>query len=202
LILARSARARRWRFCEDGASSNWEIGLKAQAHDPGDGAELGRRVAAERSAVQRDRLRAALLAIEGDAGGAELTRAQIAQALGRSRQFVDAWVGRYRRLGLAGLARRKAKGNPPSLTPDQQAVFKARLLAGPTAADGGVCTLRGRDAQRILAGEFGVPLKLGAVYGWMHRAGLSCLRPRPRHRKNDPQAAAGWLERAPLLPTR
>jgi transposase len=170
------------------------------AQDPGDVAELRRRVAAERSAVQRDRLRAALLAIEGDADGAELTREQIARAVGRSRQFVDAWVGRYRRLGLGGLQRRKAKGNPPSLTPDQRAAFKARLLAGPTDADGGVCTLRGRDAQRILASEFGVPLKLSAVYDWMHRLNLSCLKPRPRHRKNDPAAAAAWLGGAPLLP--
>ena len=173
--------------------------MRALARDPGDAAELGRRAAAEPSAVQRDRLRAVLLAVEGDADGAEMTRERIARALGRSRQFVDAWVGRYRRLGLAGLARRKAKGNPPSLTPAQQAAFKARLLAGPTDADGGVCTLRGRDARRILAAEFGVALKLSAVYDWMHRLNLSCLTPRPVHRKNDPAEAAAWLDRAPLL---
>jgi transposase len=161
---------------------------------------LQRRVAGERSALQRDRLRAALLAIEGDGAGAELTREQIAARLGRSRQFVDQWVGRYRTLGLPGLARRKARGNPPSLTPEQAAAFRARLLAGPIAgADGGVCTLRGRDAQRILAAEFDVPLKLSAVYDWMHRVGLSCLKPRPRHRKNDPAAMAQWLDRAPLF---
>jgi transposase len=173
--------------------------LKALAQDPGDAAALRRRMAAERSAVQRDRLRAALLAIEGGADGAELTREQIARVLGRSRQFVDAWVGRYRRRGLGGLERRKAKGNPPSLTPGQQAAFKARLLAGPTEADGGVCTLRGRDARRILAAEFGVPLKLSAVYDWMHRLNLSCLKPRPVHRKNDPEAAKAFLDRTPLL---
>ena len=128
-----------------------------------------------------------------------MTREQIARRVGRSRQFVDQWVGRYRTLGLAGLARRKAKGNPPSLTPEQAAAFKARLLAGPTDADGGVCALRGRDARRILAGEFGVSLKLSAVYDWMHRLGLSCLRPRPRHRKNDPAAMQRWLDGAPLL---
>ena len=37
---------------------------------------------------------------------------------------------------------------------------------------------------------------------WMHRVGLSCLKPRPRHRKNDPRAMAEWLDRAPLLSKR
>ena len=174
--------------------------MRAQAHDPGDVDELRRRVAAERLAVQRDRLRAVLLAITGDpADGTELFRDQIAARVGRSRQFVDQWVGRYRRLGLAGLQRRKARGNPPALTAEQQAAFKARMLAGPTAADGGACTLRGRDAQRILAEELRVPLKLTAVYAWMRRLNLACLAPRPRHRKADPQAMRQWLADAPLL---
>jgi transposase len=175
--------------------------LKAHAHDPGDVDELRRRIAAERMALPRDRLRAVSLAVEGDAGagGAELSREQIAARVGRSRQFVDQWVGRYRRLGLGGLARRKARGNPPALTPEQQAAFKARVLAGPTAADRGVCALRGRDAQRILAEEIKVPLKLTAVYEWMRRLNLSCLTPRPRHRKGDPRAMAKWVEGAPLL---
>ncbi len=60
-------------------------------------------------------------------------------------------------------------------------------------------TLRGKDARRILDAELGVPLKLTAVYQWMHRVGLSCLKPRPRHRKNDPAAMADWLEHAPFL---
>ena len=172
--------------------------MKASLRDPGDLVELRRRFSEEGSAVQRDRLRAVLLAVEG-LDGRELVREQIAATLGRSRQFVDVWVKRYRQHGLAGLARRKAKGNPPSLTPQQQAAFKARLLAGPTEADGGKCTLRGKDAQRILGQDLGVELKLSAVYDWMHRVGLSCLRPRPRHRKNDPAAMQQWRADAPLL---
>lgn len=172
--------------------------MKASLRDPGDVAELRQRLSKADSAVQRDRLRAVLLAVEG-LDGQELMREQIARMLGRSRQFVDEWVKRYRQAGLAGLTRRKAKGNAPSLTPDQQTAFKARLLAGPTEADGGKCTLRGKDAQRILGQELGVELKLSAVYEWMHRVGLSCLRPRPRHRKNDPAAMEKWQADAPLL---
>jgi len=154
---------------------------------------------AERSAVQRDRYRAVLLAGAKPDDDAERTREQIAAAVGRSRNFVDTWVGRYRRGGIDNLHARKQPGNKPALTPEQQAAFKARLLAGPTDADGGVCTLGGKDARRILDAELGVALKLTAVYEWMHRVGLSCLKPRPRHRKNDPAATADWLERAPFL---
>lgn len=175
--------------------------MKVQLRDPQDLSELLNRLSNEDSALQRDRLRVVLLAIQG-IDGQELTRPQLAGTLGRSRQFVDEWVKRYRRQGLAGLEPGKAKGNPPSLTPEQQAVFKARLLAGPTESDGGVCTLRGKQAQRILGEEFGVSLKISAVYDWMHRVGLSCLRPRPRHRKNDPPAMEQWLEDAPLLSKR
>ena len=174
--------------------------MTVELHGSADLDRLRRLVRDERKAVQRDRFRVVLLAARRHAGDAEMTREQIAAAVGRSRQFVDEWVGRYRAGGVDRLHARKQPGNRPSLTPEQQAAFKARLLAGPIAdADGGVCTLRGRDAQRILDAEFGVPLKLSAVYEWMHRVGLSCLKPRPRHRKNDGQAMNDWLERAPLL---
>lgn len=172
--------------------------MHVELHAPGDGLVLRERIASERRALPRDRCRAVLLAAEG-IGGVEQTREQIAGALGRSRQFVDEWVKRYRRQGLAGLNSRKPKGNKPSLTAEQQVAFKARMLAGPTAADGGRCTLRGLDAQRIIAEEFGKPLKLSTVYALLHRLNLSCLRPRPRHRKNDPQAMKAWRERAPFL---
>lgn len=170
-------------------------------HHPEDAFRLEKLVAAERKAIQRDRYRVVWLAALPPEG-IELRREEIAQRVGRSRQFVDAWVGRYRRGGIDHLRARKQRGNQPSLTPEQQRAFKARLLAGPTPADGGVCTLRGQEAQRVLHQEFGVPLKLSAVYDWMHRVGLSCLKPRPRHRKNDPQAMKDWSRRAPLLSRR
>ena len=177
--------------------------MTVELHGDGDLERLRQLVRDERKAIQRDRYRVVLLAAQAHAGDMEMTREQIAVAAGRSRQFVDEWVGRYRTGGIDHLHARKQPGNRPSLTPEQQAAFKARLLAGPTAdRDGGVCALRGKDAQRILDAEFGVPLKLSAVYEWMHRVGLSCLKPRPRHRKNDKQIMNEWLERAPFLSSR
>lgn len=68
-----------------------------------------------------------------------------------------------------------------------------------------MCSLRGQDFQRILASGFGVQRSLTAVYQLLHRLGYSCLRPRPRHRKADPQTVADfkqeWPERLQELST-
>lgn len=167
--------------------------------DPADLPMLRERARSEANAKQRDRLRAVLLAAEGE-DGAELEGDQIAKRLGRSPRFVDQWLARYRKGGLEAIRPGKAKGRKPKLPVEQHGAFKARILAGPTEADGGVCTLRGTEARRILSREFGVEISLSGVYELMHRLNLSCLKPRPLHRKNDPKAMADWLERAPLLP--
>ena len=161
----------------------------------GDGEERRRRVGSERGAAARDRCRAVLLAGEG-VGGAEQTGGQIAAAVGRGKRFIDKWLARYRAGGLAGLEPGKAKGNEAALTREELARLKARVKR-PAAADGGKTTRRGKDARRVLAEEFGRPMTLGSAHRVLHRAGLSCLRPRPRHRKNDPGRMAAWLDRAP-----
>jgi transposase len=159
----------------------------------GDRAKLQALIEAERHALQRDRLRAALLAGEG-----KPTR-EIARMLGRARRFVQTWAYAYRDGGLEALRPGKSTGRPPRLPREKEEAFRTRVLAGPTAADGGVCTLRGEDARRILEREFGVPYTLKGVYDLLHRLDLSCLVPRPRHRKNDPAALAAWNAATPLL---
>lgn len=173
--------------------------MKVTLHDQADLQTLRERTRSEANAKQRDRLRAVLLAAEGN-DGAELEGDDIARRVGRSPRFVDQWLARYRKGGLEAIKPGKAKGQKPKLPVEQHAAFKARILAGPTEADGGVCTLRGAEAKQILFKEFGVEMGLSGVYELMHRLNLSCLKPRPVHRKNDPQAVADWLERAPLLP--
>jgi transposase len=148
----------------------------------------------ERNAKQRDRYRVVLLALSGR------TAPQIAGQLDRSRRFVQQWAYRYRDGGLENLTEQPRSGKPPKLRRTDEAAFKARLEAGPRPADG-VCTFRGRDVQRILKEEFGVEYTLMGAYDLLHRLGFSCLRPRPRHRQNDPQAMAQWVAEAPLLST-
>lgn len=154
--------------------------------------ELQRRIKTEPNAKQRDRYRAALLAIEGE----EAPR--IVKQLARSRRFVQRWAYAYRDGGIEALTAKKAPGRPTKLPREKEQLFKQRMLGGPTVADG-VCTLRGHDAVRILEKEFGVHYTLDGVYDLLARLGLACLKPRPRHRKNDPQIMQQWLEAAPLL---
>jgi transposase len=149
----------------------------------------------QHDAVQRDRYRAVILAI----GGCEAP--EIARTLDRSRRFVQRWVYYYRDHGLDGLGPTPQPGRPSKLPPPQYEAFKTRFLAEPTPADG-VCTLRAKEAQQILSQEFGVAYTLGGIYDLLHRLGLSCLVPRPRHPKNDPAQMQQWRDDAPLLSRR
>ncbi len=143
---------------------------------------------------QADRLRAIRYALDG------YETQEIVEALGRSRSFVQVWCDACRDGGLEAIKAKKPTGRPPKLKPEQQDAFKQRILDGPTDADGGICTLRGLDAKRILADEFDAHFdSLSGVYELLHRLKLSCLRPRPQHTKNDPEAMEKWLEEAPLL---
>lgn len=167
--------------------------MQIREREPGDIHRLQALIDAERSAKQRDRYRIALLALKG------WEAVEIAEALSSGRRVVQVWAYRYRDRGIDGLVAVKAKGHAPRLAPERNAEFVARMTAGPRESDG-VCTLRARDAQRILLDEFGVRYELKGVYDLMHRLGLSCLKPRPRHEKSDPAAMKTFKdETAPLL---
>jgi len=159
----------------------------------GDRGRLEKQIAAEKNAKQRDRLRAVALALK------DQDAPRIARMLGRSRRFVQRWVYIYRDCGLEALKATAQSGQPVKLSAEKESAFKTRMLAGPALADEGLCSLRGKDAQRILEREFGVKYTLSGAYKILHRLGFSCLSPRPVHRKNDPQAMEQWLKNAPFL---
>ena len=147
--------------------------------------ELARR---QKRAREHLRFRAVVLAREGK------TAPQIAGALGCGRRPAQEWVRRYNAGGVAALAEGRRPGRPARLAPRRVGELKARLDAGPTPADG-TCAFHGEDVRRILGQEFGVVLKLSAVYGLLHRLGYSRLCPRPRHPDADPAAREAFKKR-------
>ena len=159
---------------------------------PGDVAELKRLIKIERGALQRDKYRAVVLALDREGAPA------IAKDLNRSRRAVQDWVYAYRDGGIEELLPGKGTGQPTKLRRDQEARFRTRLEAGPTEADG-VCTLRGKDVVRILESEFAASTTLDGAYALLHRLGYSCLTPRPRHEKNDPATVQKFKDHSPLL---
>jgi transposase len=149
----------------------------------------------EKDAEQRDRYRAALMAIQ------EQEAPVIAAALDRSRRFVQRWAYAYRDGGVEALKDKPRGGSKPKFPHARAAELKARLDAGPRPEDG-VCTLRGKDVRSILEREFGVKVSLNGAYRTLYRLGYSCLVPRPRHEKQDQQAQEKFRKSAPLLSRR
>ena len=140
------------------------------------------------------RIRAVILAVEGR------TAPEVAAALGCSRRAAQAWVARYNDEAAAGFDERPRPGRPPFLDAEAAERLRARLDAGPAAEDG-TCTLRGPEVRALLGREFGVFYSLPAVYALLHRLGYSCLDPRPRHRKADPEAQQAFKKKSPASST-
>ena len=162
--------------------------MKVAGHLPV--AELERLEHAEKNVVRSKRLRILILAHAG------WTAPAVAAAVGLCRRTCQEWVARYNQQGLVGLDDQRGTSSKAPLTADQEQAFRKRLAAGPTDEDL-VCSLRGKDFQRILAAEFGVIRSLPAVYWLLHRLGYSYLRPRPRHRKADPKKIEAFKQEWP-----
>ena len=149
--------------------------MDVELHCPKDLEELLQRSRKERNAKQRDRYRAVLLALRGQ------TTEVIMQTLDRSKNFVQRWVYAYRDGGIDAICPKRQTGRPRKLTELEEVEFRERILAGPKPQDA-VCSLRGKDARRIINEQFGVRYSLPGVYALLHRLGLSSLVPRPRHK--------------------
>jgi transposase len=159
--------------------------MRVDWKDPEDAARLREVIAIEREAKQRDRLRVVLLAGEGLGPEPELDREQIAAVTGRSRQFVDTWVGRYRRQGLAGLQAKKQPGAEPKLTAEQQQELIAWLERGPTQEEQ-LAAYNGPILREKIHQHFGQLYSLNGVYALLHRLGYNDLMPRGTHPDTDP----------------
>jgi|HubBroStandDraft_4_1064222.scaffolds.fasta_scaffold192962_1 transposase len=168
--------------------------MRVDWKDPADEQLLADRVRETINAKQRDRYRVVLIAGQGLAGKPELEREEIAAAVGRSRQFVDQWVGRYRRSGIEALVPKRQPGAKPKLTVEQQRQLCAMLDAGPEA-DEGLAAYNGPILREKIERLFGQVYSLNGVYALLHRLGYNDLMPRPNHPETDPTALEAFKKR-------
>jgi transposase len=140
--------------------------------DAADERRLSELVGGTANAKQRDRYRVVLIAGQGLGGEPELDRARIAAVVGRSRQFVDQWVGRYRKGGIDALTPRRQPGAARRLTPGQEAELCAMLEAGPPP-DEGIAAYNGPILRERIERRFGKVYSLNGVYKLLHRLGYN-----------------------------
>lgn len=169
--------------------------MKVRWKDAGDEQRLAELVDATGNAKQRDRYRVVLIAGRGLGERRELDREQIAATVGRSRQFVDQWVGRYRQGGIEALVPRRQPGAARRLSVEQEAQLCAMLESGP-APEEGLAAYNGPILRERIEQRFGKVYSLNGVYKLLHRLGYNDLMPRPRHPDTDPAALEAFKKRS------
>jgi len=182
--------------------------MKVDWKDASDEQRLAALVDTTPVAKQRDRYRVVLIAGRGLGDRAELDREEIAAVVDRSRQFVDQWVGRYRRGGVDALVPKRQRGAAKRLTDEQEAQLCAKLDAGPPPEEG-IAAYNGPILRERIERWFGQLYSLDGVYKLLHRLGYNDLMPRPRHPDTDPAALEAfkktncpnvWLSSKPSTP--
>jgi transposase len=126
----------------------------------------------------RQRLRAMKFISQGQ------TIPQVARRMDIAERPLRKWLHRFNKHGPSGLRDAPRSGQPPKINIKQIENFKRRIRQGITKQDN-VCSLRGRDLQRILRKEFNAQYSLGGTYFLLHRLGFSCLCPRQQHPQAD-----------------
>lgn len=174
--------------------------MKAELRDPADIERLKQLIRTEVNAKQRDRYRVAVIALEG-VDGIEQERLQIASITGRSRQFVDQWVGRYRTGGIDNLKPIKQPGRKPHLSPQEQGELRQLLDQGPVEGVDARSVFFGEDIRALIQRHFRKTYALSGVYELLHRMNYSWLCPRPRNPKGDPAQQEAFKKKSSTIST-
>lgn len=143
----------------------------------------------EKDARIATRIRAVYLGLMGKSAP------EIAKLLGFSRRTIQEWVYAYNQNGLAGLQDSPGRGTGCKLNTNQMQWLRQRIDEGPRPEDG-VCVLRGKEIQRIIAEQFKITYSLSAVYKLLHRLGYSYVSSRPEHPKGDPHAREAFKKKS------
>ena len=136
--------------------------------------------------IEKDgRIRQRLVAMKFISQGQTIP--QVAKRMDIAERPLRKWLHRFNREGPSGLCDAHRSGQPTKINTKQIVKFKQRIRQGVTEQDN-VCSLRGKDLQRILQKEFNAQYSLGGTYFLLHRLGFSCLCPRQQHPQADIEA--------------
>jgi transposase len=149
-------------------------------------AELRQLAARTKSANQSRRLLSLAAVLDG------MSRTEAARIGGMDRQTLRDWVHRFNERGPDGLKDAWSKGNPPRLSPDQQAELARLVETGPDRAVHGVVRWRRIDLQRLIAERFGVTYHERTVGKVLKQLGFSHISARPRHPAQDGQTVTAF----------
>lgn len=152
--------------------------------------EIGQLVRKEKDGRVRQRLLVIKFIAQGQ------TIPQAAQRLDISQRPLRKWLHRFNRHGPRGLLDAPRSGQPPKLEGEQLQKFRQRIVQG-VIDDDNVCSLGGKDIQRVLAKEFDADYSLSGTYFLLHRLGFSCLCPRQQHPKADIEAQEAFKKSTP-----
>src|SRR5215216_7406649 len=129
-------------------------------------AELRGLAAATKNANQSRRLLSLAAVLDG------MNRTEAARIGGMDRQTLRDWVHRFNEYGPDGLKDTWSKGNPPRLSPEQQAELAQLVETGPDRAVHGVVRWRRVDLQRLIAERFGVAYHERTIGKILHQLGF------------------------------
>jgi transposase len=139
-------------------------------------------------AAEARRLRAAELLAKGR------SQAEVAEAVGVSRESVRRWRALLAQGGVAALRRRRAGGRPPRLSDGQADQVQQALLQG-AKANGFATDLWTLDrVAQVVQRVTGVRLARASTWRLLvGRLGWSLQRPERKARERDEEAIARWV---------
>jgi transposase len=153
--------------------------------------QLRRLAAATKNANQSRRLLSLAAVVDG------MNRTEAACIGGMDRQTLRDWVHRFNKYGPEGLTDTWSKGNPPRLSPEQQAELAQLVETGPDRAVHGVVRWRRADLQRVIAERYGVSYHERTVGKLLRQLGFSHISARPQHPAQDERIMTEFKKTSP-----
>ena len=153
--------------------------------------ELRRLAATTKNANQSRRLLSLAAVLDG------MNRTEAARIGGMDRQTLRDWVHRFNEHGPEGLKDTWSKGNPPRLSPEQQAELVRLVETGPDRAVHGVVRWRRVDLQQLIAERYGVTYHERTVGKLLRHWGFSHISARPQHPAQDERIMAEFKKTSP-----